>query len=309
MNQGRIVKYSGCCGSTHAKVFEIILIIGFSSAIALLTINLVLTMWFFKFAYSIFYIQIGLMALNLFSIIFSIILRVWRSNGSVLSTNFSSSNCISIMLLVFIIMNLLASLAEEVFISLVLIIYTKLYMNDENENIDIDEAEKLNAIMIKFFNKIDDYDDSLTINSMEDYEKFKKKFLLTKIFSWISISYNLLIQIITLVYIILLIKRIKNKTDFGVPSGKETQFGQQSSIQNNLPSNRNLKKNLGNNDNNIFSKNIKNYSKKKKSKKKKSDKKEGNELFSNIDSDQVQIMKKKKVKKKSRKKRNQKTKK
>ena len=288
MNQGRIVKYSGCCGSTHAKVFEIILIIGFSSAIALLTVNLVLTMWFFKFAYSIFYIQIGLMALNLFSIIFSIILRIWRSNGSVLSTNFSSSNCISIMLLVFIIMNLLASLAEEAFISLVLTIYTKLYMNDEDENIDIDEAEKLNAIMIKFFNKIDDYDDSLTINSMEDYEKFKKKFLLTKIFSWISISYNLLIQIITLVYIILLIKRIKNKT---------------------LPSNRNSKKNLGNNDNNIFSKNIKNYSKKKKSKKKKSDKKEGNELFSNIDSDQVQIMKKKKVKKKSRKKRNQKTKK
>ena len=303
MNQGRIVKYSGCCGSTHAKVFEIILIIGFSSAIVLLTINLVLTMWFFKFAYSIFYIQIGLMALNLFSIIFSIILRIWRSNGSVLSTNFSSSNCISIMLLVFIIMNLLASLAEEIFISLVLIIYTKLYMNDEDENIDIEEAEKLNAIMIKFFNKIDDYDDSLTINSMEDYEKFKKKFLLTKIFSWISISYNLLIQIIALVYIILLIKRIKNKTDFGVPSGKDTQIGQQSSIQNNL------KKNLGNNDNNIFSKNIKNYSKKKKSKKKKSDKKEGNGLFSNIDSDQVQIMKKKKVKKKSRKKRNQKTKK
>ena len=66
MNQGRIVKYSGCCGSTHAKVFEIILIIGFSSAIVLLTINLVLTMWFFKFAYSIFYIQIGLIALNLF---------------------------------------------------------------------------------------------------------------------------------------------------------------------------------------------------------------------------------------------------
>ena len=50
MNQGRIVKYSGCCGSTHAKVFEIILIIGFSSSIVLLTINLVLTMWFFKFA-------------------------------------------------------------------------------------------------------------------------------------------------------------------------------------------------------------------------------------------------------------------
>ena len=90
-NTSQVPTPSGCCGKTHAKIFEILLIVGFSASVAILVVNLVLTMLVFKYSDIIFFSEIGIAALNFICIIFSIILRVWRSNGSVLDLHYSSS--------------------------------------------------------------------------------------------------------------------------------------------------------------------------------------------------------------------------
>ena len=113
-------KNQGCCPSVHAKNFEIILIIGFILSIILLTVNLILTLWCFKYSYTLFIIEIGLVALNFISIILSIILRVWRSDGSVHNQNSSSSSGVAIFNIFLVIINLLASIAEEVLFSFVI---------------------------------------------------------------------------------------------------------------------------------------------------------------------------------------------
>ena len=95
----------GCCPHSNAKIFEIILIIGFLLTIISLIINLALTIWFFKNSHSLLIIEIGLLGLNALSFILSIILRIWRSDGSVLNANFSSSNTVAVINLIFVIIN------------------------------------------------------------------------------------------------------------------------------------------------------------------------------------------------------------
>lgn len=108
-----------CCGGVHGKVFEVILILCFISSLILLTVNFVLTMWFFKYSTSIFAIEIVLLAFNFIASILAIILRAWRSNGSVIKDN-SSSYCISIILLLIIIISILGSIATDVLVSYII---------------------------------------------------------------------------------------------------------------------------------------------------------------------------------------------
>ena len=95
------------CGSVHAKIFEILLIVGYILSFVGLVVNLVLTMYCFKYSYSIFSLEICLVALNVFCLIFAILLRVWRSNGSVNTTLNSASLTLSSVILVLTIIILL----------------------------------------------------------------------------------------------------------------------------------------------------------------------------------------------------------
>ena len=97
----------GFCVNMHAKIFEIILIIAFLISIILLIINFAITFWFFKFSYALLLIEIGLLIFNAISLIFSIILRIWRSDNSVIDKNLSSSLCISYLNIVLIIIFLI----------------------------------------------------------------------------------------------------------------------------------------------------------------------------------------------------------
>ena len=65
----QINKNQACFPHYSAKLFEIILIIGFLLTIILLIINLSLTEWFFKSSTSLFIIEILLLVLNASSII------------------------------------------------------------------------------------------------------------------------------------------------------------------------------------------------------------------------------------------------
>ena len=287
-NTSQVPTPSGCCGKTHAKIFEILLIVGFSASVAILVVNLVLTMFIFKYSDIIFFSEIGIAALNFICIIFSIILRVWRSNGSVLDLHYSSSNAISIIILVIIILNLICSLGEDVLYYFIVPLLTR----DED---DPEPSEKIEEIYKKIFNKEPDE------NFGENLEKNKT---ILKILPWASASFSALVQIISMIFIILIRKRIKYKSDFGIVSNIiQTQALQQSSQNKMSGNNTNLGLGSNNKNNNIYEGNAKDV-KTKKSKKKKKSKDEDNGMVV-PDSDQIEIMTKKKKKaKKGKKKKN-----
>ena len=258
----------GCCPSVHAKIFEIILIIGFILPIILLIVNLVITLWCFKCSYSLFIIEIGLLVLNFICFIISIILRCWRSDGSVLKENFSSSNSAAIFNIVLVIINILASITEDVLFSFV-ISFLALYLdkefsdyilgfdikdledsiNDYNSLISRfeqygmlspeirndfeDELKKSKIILkkgkrfVKIMNK--NYQKKLfsfleNINDSEKAEDIITKRIKTlKILPWITINFNIFMQLLMLIFLIIIINRIKLRSDFGFSQSKNDE--------------------------------------------------------------------------------------
>ena len=237
----------GCCPSVHAKTFEIILIIGFILSIILLIVNLVLSLWCFKYSYALFIIEIGLIALNFISIILSIILRVWRRDGSVHNKNFSSSNNVAIFNIVLVLINLLASIAEEVLFSFV-ISFLSLYLdfrknkaaeNEAREALendfsdpnnyhlapipemmipdipDFEQLEKKGKIFEKIMNKYFEIMFEFDGGGKKGLNLMAKKIKMLKIMPWIAINFNIFIQFLMVIFIIILIGRINRKSDFG----------------------------------------------------------------------------------------------
>ena len=285
---------SGCFPSVHAKIFEIILIIGFSISAIVLLINLIITMWFFKFSTSLLIIEIVLLILNVATLILSIILRIWRSNGSVFNITYSSSNCLALLVIILILINFLCTIAEEVIFYFVysffslqdeveelmmkmeMVDYDDYYMDYEQHmpsQADIDKIlelqkkyKKAEKTLYKIMNKVGE-------DKGQDYgDNPDKKLKLLKIIPWICLNFNLLIQITTFIIIIIVKQRITLKNDFGT-----------SSHPNNLSSRLNQ---IGNNRNTGFLTNIsnnnhrRNINKRIKSKNKKNNKGRNNELES-----------------------------
>ena len=281
---------AGFCGSIHGKSFEILLILLFTLGIIILTVNLILTEWEFKLSYYLFYIEIGLVALNGLCLICSIILRCWRSNGSVLNSNYSSSHCISIIILFLVIINLLGSIAEEV------LFYFLYYFITYDRDKGIDETYlKMYKIYEKIMNNPEEEEESRILSEDDDDKKMQTKIDILKILPWISFSLNIFFQICGIIFIVLLINRIKHKSDYGIPADALTQNG--STYQNGTATNRNSV-NIGNSKSQVMP-GEKRKSKKgnKKKKAKKNNKSGGKEIFSNAESDQVEINKKGRKKK------------
>ena len=281
-----------CCGSVHAKIFEILLILGYILSIAGLAVNIVLTMYCFKYSYSIFFIEIGLAALNLFCLIFVIILRVWRSNGSVQSINNSGSLCLSSVILVFSIIILLGSGAEDG-----LFYYTISFLTGDIEKEISDPQTYLDRtnIFLKIFNKNEDMGKK---DIFDKIEESKSKQQILRLLPWISINFNALIQILSIFFICIIRQRIKFKTDLGSSQVVQTQVAQELN-PNKTNSQRNSKANLGlsNNNGNLYE-----DIKLKKPRKKKKNKDEKENGLGN--SDNIDIVAQKKGKKKNSKKKN-----
>ena len=281
-----------CCGSVNAKAFEILLIIGFILSTAGLTVNFILNMYIFKYSYSIFSLEIVLMALNVFCLIFAIVLRVWRSNGSVLTTSYSSSLCLSSIILVFSIISLLGSGALDG-----LFYYTIDFLNK------IDDQETLQKrfdIYKLIFNK----NKEMSKDNNYDISDDKTKLKILKLLPWISINLNAFVQVLSIFFLCIIRQRIKFKSDVGSSQSVPTQTAQP--LTNRMDSQRNSGTNLGLSNNNMKNSNIyegetkiKNTYKKKKKKDNKNNKKEKDVP----ESDDIEIVgKKKKKKKKSKKK-------
>ena len=286
-----------CCGSVNAKAFEILLIIGFILSTAGLTVNFILNMYIFKYSYSIFSLEIVLMALNVFCLIFAIVLRVWRSNGSVLTTSYSSSLCLSSVILVFSIISLLGSGALDG-----LFYYTIDYLTgDIFDKIDDPETlQKRDDIYKLIFNKNEDMSKDNNCDISDDKTKLK----ILKLLPWISINLNAFVQVLSIFFLCIIRQRIKFKCDVGSSQSVPTQTAQP--LTNRMDSQRNSGTNLGLSNNNMKNSNIyegetkiKNTYKKKKKKDNKNNEKEKDVP----EPDDVEIVgKKKKKKKKSKKK-------
>jgi len=281
-----------CCGSVNAKAFEILLIIGFILSTAGLTVNFILNMCIFKYSYSIFSLEIVLMALNVFCLIFAIVLRVWRSNGSVLTTSYSSSLCLSSVILVFSIISLLGSGALDG-----LFYYTIDFLTGD---IDPETLQKRYDIYKLIFNKNKEMSKDNNCDISDDKTKLK----ILKLAPWISINLNAFVQVLSIFFLCIIRQRIKFKCDVGSSQSVPTQTAQP--LTNRMDSQRNSGTNLGLSNNNMKNSNIyegetkiKNTYKKKKKKDNKNNEKEKDVP----ESDDVEIVgKKKKKKKKSKKK-------
>lgn len=261
-------------GSIHTKIFEITLIMLFFLALAGVTINLILTMHCFFYSYAIFIIEIGLIALNLACLIFSIILRLWRSNGSVLNTHFHSSSNVSLFILIFAIINLIGSILEDIF----LILTKDIFLGKIDE--DSENFEKKVKIYLKFFREDDD--DEAKFLFIKDP---KASLNILKILPWLSMNFNAFVQILGIIFIIIIRKRIR----------LNPMIAPQQSYSQNKMNNPNLEEGYNVNEAKTAST--------KKRKKKKKDAKYDN---GGAGSEQVEIMEntKKTKKKKSKKKKN-----
>ena len=277
------------CGSVHAKIFEILLIVGYILSIVGLAVNLVLTMYCFKYSYSIFSLEICLAALNIFCLIFAILLRVWRSNGSVNTTLNSASLTLSSVILVLAIIILLGSGAEDgLFYYTISILTVDFYKKNPSRQ----ESEDREEIFLKIFNKYGDMGKDV----WDKIRNHKSKTQIIRLLPWISINFNALIQALSIFFIIIIRQRIKYKTDLESSQVVQTQVAQElNPNRTNLQRNSGTNLALSNNNANIYEDiNLKKPKKRRKSK----------EIKENgVDnSDNVDIVGKKKGKKKKKKK-------
>ena len=215
----------GCCPDTHAKCFELVLIVGFLIGIAALTVNLILNLFFFKLSTLLLVFTIVPAALNLISIIVSIILRTWRSDNSVFKKNFSSSSSAACFLLVLIIINFLSTIAEDVlfYFAYKNITLTEEYsdcLNRSNINCDLDDLRKKIADIEKM-NKIimDKIKDDVGI----DGEELEKKMDMLKLLPWAAFNVNLFIQLLSIIMDCILMGRINLKSHFGFPKEEKSK--------------------------------------------------------------------------------------
>lgn len=223
---GKKYENKGCCPNSHAKCFEIILIIGFILSLAILIVNLILNLWCFKASDIILAFNIIPIGLNGISAILSIILRLWRSDDSVFKNNFSSSSSVAYLLLVVVIINLLSSITEEVLYSFIYnFFYYDKKMEELAENDNGDESK-----IVKLGKKVEDNNkilEKLVTKEIDfeaiDPDKFENKQKILEILPWIALNFNNLIQFIMIIFIIILIGRIKLKNHFGFPQDDKNQ--------------------------------------------------------------------------------------
>ena len=157
-----------------------------------------------------------------------------------------------------------------------------------------DKSQKIRKIVDNIMNNKKSKRDSY--KGLNDEKKLK----ILKVIPWININVNTFIQILSLIFIIFILKRIKIKSNYGInPFNK-------SSLRNQIGSNKHLGFFDNNKNNNNKGKKLK---KSKKEKNGKFDKK--NNIFTTPNSDQLGINKKNKNKNKkklNRKKKNHKNK-
>jgi len=222
-------------GNIHAKGLEICLIVSFLISIILLIINFSITTWFFKYSYPLFIIEIFILILSVLCLFFSIILIIWRINGSVIDKKFSSSLCISWLSIVFVIINMILSIVEDVLFYFIYAFFGFMLsiLEGDIENFDSDSYKNIAETFDKIMNNVDDgvklFDDD------DDRNDIINKIKTLRTLPWISFNINIIIQFMTLIFFCNLIRKIRLKSNFGLPQMMDSQ-----SVQNRMIGNQNV---------------------------------------------------------------------
>ena len=243
----------GCCPDTHAKCFEIVLIVGFLVSIIALAVNMILNLWYFKLSTFLLIAQIVPIALNFISFIVSIMLRCWRSDNSVFKKNFSSSSSAACFLLVLVIINFLSAVGDDV---LFYFAYNYIHASNELDNIGSDEAkekellDKLYKAEKMYFKIMDKYNEEKGYGLKPD--QVDSKMYMLELLPWVVFNVNAFMQFLAIILDCILMGRIKLKNHFGFPKEEN---------------NKSTKNKIIDNDDDIYEKkNSKNKSKKKRKK-------------------------------------------
>ena len=270
---------AGFFGRIHGKFFEILSIITFALGTIILAVNLGVTEWFFKQSHYLISIEIILLVLNVLCLSLIILLRYWRSNGSILNTNYCLSYLFSIIVICLVIINLLGSICEDI------LFYFVYYIIAYDEDKEKDEKY---LDMLEIYVDIMNNQEKSRLLSDDDEEKEEKKLKVLKVLPWISFNLNIFFQILGIIFIIFIFKRIKYKSDFGIAPDVLTQNG---SVSNRNAINAD-NSNINNNNDVKVSKKDKKKSRKSVKKIKKSNSVTGKEILSNAESEQIEINKK-----------------
>ena len=220
-----------CFKNVHAKIFEIVLIIEFVICEIFLIVNLAVNNWFLKYSSSILAFEVLLVLFTFFCLIISIILRIFRSNGTVFNNKYNFSHYFSIIMLILVIINILVSVVED---ALFYYVYAYMTISENNEE-DYESRLKIKKAFQKIMNKYNE--EGRALSNDEDYydadeeeNDFEKKIKRLKALPWVSFNLNAFVQILAIFIILLLIKRIKDKSDYGI----SIQNSQQNTTQNQM---------------------------------------------------------------------------
>ena len=121
----------------------------------------------------------------------------------------------------------------------------------------------------------------------DDEKKEEKKVIILKVLPWICFNYNIFFQIVGIIFIIFLIKRIKFKSDFGIAPEALNQNGSASNRNVMIVDNSNI-----NNNNDKSNKSEKKKARKSIKKNKRSKSVTGKDIPSIAGSEQIEINKK-----------------
>ena len=220
-----------CFDAFHAKTIEILLIIGFLGSDILVSASLIVGSWA-KISYAIFFVFIMILLLSIVGSLFIILIRIWRANNSILTTKYSKSVCLSRLLYLIIILSLLLSIIQDIFISWV-----------------VDPEKKYKIIRKRRLNNINDNEE---IFAQKDKDPENSKEYSS---AMLSITYNEFADCLMGLFLYHLINRIKNKAIYG-PSLAALNQQQQNIGQEQHP---NLEQNqIGFNPNQVNNINIRN---------------------------------------------------
>ena len=174
-----------CCDAFHAKTIELLLIIGFAGSVLLISIAIIVGEWA-QISYIIFSIFVVLLLLSGVGTLFSILIRIYRANDSILTTNYSKSLCLSKLIYLIIFISLLLAIIQDIFVSWA---------------VDPDKKSKLN--IKKDISHIHE-------GNNKDPKQSKQYSL-----AMTSITYNEFAQSILALFLYHLIQRIRDKETYG----------------------------------------------------------------------------------------------
>ena len=105
-----------CFNAISSKIYERLLIIGFSGSVIFTCSTIIIVPWK-EYSLGIFYLYMGIIILSSFCALFSILIRVWTRNGTIITTKMACSLCMINSMYALIVICALDSMLQDIVVS------------------------------------------------------------------------------------------------------------------------------------------------------------------------------------------------